>query len=136
MLSILSLLDFITPSPGAAYYITANTYICNPYERTVMGKTYPYFMDLFRELPYSFQNILEAWEQDPLKPFKMVKSIIEREYGIIHDVRFHGSYFNPSSMTVIIEYMVEHSRGTTGVKIIHAENPAKALMEYNARKQV
>lgn len=92
-----------------------------------MDKTCLYFMDLFKELSYSFQDILEAWDRDPLEPFKMVKDIVEREYGTVYGVRVYGSYFKSQNMTAVIEYMIEHSHEITGVKIIHAENPAKAL---------
>ena len=95
-----------------------------------MGKSFLFFVNLLRELPYSFQDILEAWDKSPLEPFEMVRDVVEQFLGKIFDIRVHGSYFNPENITVVIEYMVEHEHGITGVKIIHAESPVRALIEY------
>lgn len=101
---------------------------------SVPSKTYLYMSDLFRPLPYSFSEILEVWEEDRMKPFELVRDLVEEELGKIRDVRLYGAYLDPESMTAVIEYMVdfrgEGRRGTHGVKIVHTENPQKAIMEY------
>ena len=101
-----------------------------------MTKTYFYLMDIFKKLPYDFQDILEAWEEDPMKLFEMIRSVVEDELGVIRDVRIYRSYFNPQNMTAVVEYIVKFKEGTVGVKIVHAENPAKALMEYYEAERV
>lgn len=97
-------------------------------------RTYLYISDLFRPLPYSFGQIVEAWEEDKMKPFELVKSIVEEELGEIRGVRLYGAYFDPETMTAVIEYMVEYSgegrRGIHSVKIVHAKSPQRAIMEY------
>ncbi|MCD6368760.1 MAG: hypothetical protein J7L38_03070 [Thermoproteales archaeon] len=70
-----------------------------------------------------------------MEPFKMIKDIVEREYRTVYEVRVYRSYFNPQNMTAVIKYMIEHSHGITGVKIIHTESPAKALTEYYEAKR-
>lgn len=65
-----------------------------------------------------------------MKLFEMIRSLVEDELGVIRGVRLYRSYFNSESMIAVVEYMVKFERGTVGVKIMHAENPAEALMEY------
>ena len=98
------------------------------------NKTYLYMSDIFRELSISFNEILEAWEEDRMNPFKLVRRSVEEELGNIIDVKLYGAYFNPEKMIAVIEYIVEFqgkgSSGVYGVKIVHAEYPELALIEY------
>jgi len=69
-----------------------------------------------------------------MKPFELVRSLVEEELGEVRGVRLYGAHLDPESMTAVIEYMVdfrgEGRRGAHGMKIVHAENPRKAIMEY------
>jgi len=98
------------------------------------SRTYLYISDLFRPLPYSFSEILEAWEEDRMRPFELVRDFVEEELGEIRDVRLYGAYLDLETMTAVIEYMVdfrgEGRRGTYGVKIVHARDLKRAIMEY------
>ena len=99
-----------------------------------LRSTYIYILDGFKKLPISFSDILEAWEEDRMKPFKLVRKDVEEELGRILGVKLYGAYFNPEKMVAVIEYMVEFqgkgSSGVYGVKIVHAEYPELALIEY------
>ncbi|GEM_PF-767833 len=90
--------------------------------------------DIFKTLRISFSELLEAWEESKMKPFEFIRKSVEEELGEIRDVRFYGAYFNPEELTAVIEYMVDFqgrgSSGTYGVKIVHAEHPQIALLEY------
>jgi len=96
----------------------------------ISSGTYLYMSDLFRPLPYNFGEILQAWEEDRMKPFELVRNLVEELGEEVRSVRLYGAYFDPKTMTAVIEYMVDFRRGTYGVKIVHAENPRKAIMEY------
>jgi len=69
--------------------------------------------DLFRPLLYSFREILQAWKEDRMKPFELVRNLVEEELGEVRGVRLYGAYFDPETMTAIIEYMVDF-RGKVG----------------------
>ncbi|RLE88563.1 MAG: hypothetical protein DRJ67_01660 [Thermoprotei archaeon] len=102
---------------------------------TALSRTYLYIGDLFKPLPLSFSEILEAWEEDVMKPFELVRGHVEEELGEVSGARLYGAYLNPETMTAVIEYMVdfegEKVMGVYSVKIVHAENPQKAMMEYH-----
>jgi len=96
--------------------------------------TYVYLDDVFIGLPYSYNEIIEAFNIDKMKPFKLIEDLVKSRLGDILDVELYSSYFNPPSGVFVIEYFVrfegKSSSGRVGVKIIHAEDPSKALMEY------
>jgi len=60
---------------------------------TIPSKTYLYIGDLFRLLPLSFSEILEAWEEDVMKPFELVRNLVE-ELGWVGSVKLYGAYLN------------------------------------------
>jgi len=53
---------------------------------------------------------------------------VERELGEIKKVRFYNSY--TSSNGFLIEYLVDFRCGQASVKIICANDPRKALVDY------
>ena len=71
------------------------------------SRTYLYMNDLFRPLPLSFSEILEAWEEDRMKSFELVRDLVEEELGEIRSVRFYGAYLNSETMIAVIEYIVD-----------------------------
>ena len=98
------------------------------------AKVYVYVSDKIIPASIGFTELLEAWEKDELKPFELVRSAVEHALGRIRCVRLYGTYFNPKTMTAVIEYLVDfeelQSSGTTSVKIVHAKDPSKAIAEY------
>jgi len=95
------------------------------------GRVFLYAGDVFRPLRLSLGELLEAWERDRLGLFELVRGEVERELGEVVGVRLLGAFLDPSSMTAVVEYVVELARGgETSVKVVHAEEPGRALMEY------
>ena len=95
-----------------------------------MSRTYAYFLDLFINLDIPFEELAEMFEAGKLKPFELVRGMVEKELGTIMDVKLFASYFNPEKPTVVLEYMVACEKGHVSVKIIHAVSPSVGLVEY------
>ena len=87
-------------------------------------------MDLFKSLNITLDKLIEMFEKDKLKPFELVKDFVEELIGKEYNVKFYAYYFNPQTMTLVIEYFINYPNGTVSLKIIHAKNPQKALQEY------
>jgi len=97
----------------------------------VPGRAFLYVGDVFRPLRLSLGELLEAWEGDRLGLFELVKSDVERELGEVRGVRLLGAFLDPSTMTAVVEYLVELAGGgECSVKVVHADDPGRALMEY------
>ncbi|PLJ77112.1 hypothetical protein [Infirmifilum sp. SLHALR2] len=95
------------------------------------GRAFLYVGDVFKPLRLSLGEVLEAWERDRLALFELVKSDVERELGEVRGVRLLGAFLDPSSMTAVVEYLVGLAGGgECSVKVVHAEDPGRALMEY------
>ena len=90
-------------------------------------KTYLYVLDEIVPLDMGFAELLELWEDDGMKPFDKVRGLVEEKLGDIKEASFYAAYFDPEEMTAVIEYMVKCEIGRVGVKIVHAENPVKAV---------
>ena len=94
------------------------------------SKVFLYLNDVFIKIHWSLSDILEAWERDHLKPFELIRGIVENELGEILDIRLHDTYLNFEKMILVLDYMVDfkslYARGTQGVKIIYAKNPREA----------
>lgn len=103
------------------------------------SKVFLYLNDVFIKIHWSLSDILEAWEKDHLKPFELIRGIVENELGEILDIRLHDTYLNFEKMILVLDYMVDfkslYARGTQGVKIIYAKNPREALIEYYRSKR-
>ena len=61
--------------------------------------TYIYILDGFKKLPISFSDILEAWEEDRMNPFKFVRKDAEEELGRILSVKLYDAYFNSEKIS-------------------------------------
>ncbi|PLJ77125.1 hypothetical protein [Infirmifilum sp. SLHALR2] len=95
------------------------------------GRAFLYVGDVFKPLQLSLDEFLEAWEGDKMALFELVRGEVERELGEVRGVRLLGAFLEPSSMTAVVEYLVELARGgEASVKLVHAEDPGRALMEY------
>jgi len=74
------------------------------------------------------------FSRDWFGPFRLVENLIRRILGNILDVKLYASYFDPRKKMFIVEYMVrfedKSGSGRIGIKIICAEDPRAALMEY------
>ncbi len=91
-------------------------------------KVFVYLLDLFIPLNLSPEEVMGSFEKDPLKPFELVKDVVERELGEIKEVRFYNSY--TSSNGFLIEYLVDFRCSQASVKIICSEDPRKVLIDY------
>jgi len=95
---------------------------------------YLYLEDKFILLPYSFEDVLDGFNQDIYQPYRLIENILKKKLGKILDVKPYASYIDPSKMEFLIEYMVrfesEKSSGKIGVKILGSKNPAKTLIKY------
>jgi len=62
---------------------------------------------------------------------------VERELGEVRGVRLLGAFLEPSSMTAVVEYLVGLAGGgEASVKVVHADDPGRALMEhYRAERE-
>ncbi len=87
-------------------------------------------MDQFIETGLSSYNLAELYEENKLKPFNLVRDLIVRHIGKVHDVKVYMTYFNPRKLTAVIEYLVETKYGEVPVKIIYGNNPQEILKEY------
>ena len=93
-------------------------------------RTYLYVLDQIVPVDIGFAELLEAWEEDKMKPLWLVRKKLEEKLGKIEETVHYAAYFNPENMIAVIEYTVKCDKGTVGAKIVHAENPSKAVMEY------
>jgi len=93
--------------------------------------TFLYVGDVFRPLQLSLKELLEAWEGGRLGLFELVRDEVEGLLGEVSGARLVGAFLDPSSMTAVVEYVVELAGGgECSVKVVHAEDPGRALMEY------
>ena len=97
----------------------------------VMLGTYLYLYDILTPVELTFSELVQAFEEDPIKPYMLLKELVEEKTGKVKDVKLYKSYFSPSTKTAVLEYFIKVEEGTLGVKIVHAEKPSKALMEYH-----
>lgn len=82
-----------------------------------MSRTFAYFLDIFTHLDIPFEELAEMYETGELRPFELVKSLVERELGTIKDVRLYASYFNPEKPTAVVEYLVTCKVGCVSVMV-------------------
>ena len=96
--------------------------------------SYVYLDGRFIELPYSFFDIVDLFSRDWFGPFRLVENLIRRILGNILDVKLYASYLNSRKKMLIVEYIVRfEDRGHSeriGIKIVCAEDPRTALIEY------
>ena len=92
-------------------------------------------MDLFKPLNINLEDLLDLAERDPLGLFNRVGGFIEGELGRVGNVRVYGRYFDPKEMDIIIEYLVECSRGEVSVKLVYSRDPSRAILKYYERER-
>ncbi|RLE86584.1 MAG: hypothetical protein DRJ67_06895 [Thermoprotei archaeon] len=78
----------------------------------------------------SFGELIELWKRDPTRLFEILRPLVEEMLGPVKRVVEHATYFNPNGPVIVIEYMVEVEEGKVGIKILHGDDPVKALVEY------
>ena len=87
-------------------------------------------MDLFKPLDINLSELIELVENRPEKLFEKIRSHVEKKLGEIRKVSVYNVYFNPETMTIVVEYLIEHANGESSLKIIYSDNPAEGLKEY------
>ena len=100
-----------------------------------MRKAYLYIMDKFIPLTISLTEFLELATDEPLRLFKLIRSIVEDEVGQIYNVQVYGRFFDSESMDIVIEYLVKCKIGKVSAKIIYSNNPSQALMRYYGKER-
>ena len=98
-------------------------------EAVWMG-AFVYLLDRFYPLEVPLGRLVELYNEDPIELFDIIKPLVEGKVGRVHDVRLYRGFVSRASGSAIVEYMVEVDEGEVGVKLIYAEDPGKALMEY------
>jgi len=92
---------------------------------------YLYVNDRFFPVNLPLNRIIELFDEDPLKPLleiqRFVETIINEK---IIEAKFYKSYISRKTNIVIVEYLAKVKSGDVGIKIIYANNPSKALIEY------
>jgi len=67
---------------------------------------------VFRPLQISLREVLEVWERDRLGLFELVRGVMPL-----------GAFLDLSSMTAVVEYLVELASGVRcSVKVVHADD--------------
>jgi len=92
-----------------------------------------YVLDEVLPISVGWAELLEAWEEGELKPFELVRGLVEGKLGRVKGVKLYGVYFKPETMTAVIKYVVDFEgwgSGTASVKLVRAEDPGKAIAEY------
>ncbi len=100
-----------------------------------MSRTFVYFLDSFDDIGISFTELAEMFETDTLKPFELVRNIVERELGEIINVKLFASYLDIEKPIAVLEYIVVSKKGHVSVKIIHAASLPIALKEYQSAEE-
>ena len=98
-------------------------------------RSYIYIPDRFIEVNLSFEELIRLWERRPIEPLEVIRTVVEREVGVIKSIKKHAPYFIPHEGIITIEYIVEVNEGEASVKIVCAEDPHKALMKYHEAKK-
>jgi len=78
-----------------------------------------YVLDEVILIPVGWAELLKAWEEGELKPFELVRGLVEGKLGRVRGVKLYGAYFKPETMTATIEYVVDfegRGSGTASVK--------------------
>jgi hypothetical protein len=75
---------------------------------------------------------LRLWLSGSLKPLEELRASVERELGPARVVR-HAAYM-PLHTSLVLEYVLETSKGEESVLLVCAEDPETTLREYNDAK--
>ena len=89
-----------------------------------------YVFDEFKPVDIDVGKLFELAEKDPLKLFESVREVLGDYIKEIKDVRVYDIYFDPSSLEVLVEYLVKCELGEVSVKLIYSRNPRVTLNKY------
>jgi len=89
-----------------------------------------YVFDEFRPLDLEPQTLFELARGDPLRLFEYVKDVVEDYVKEIRSVRVRGKFFDPETLDLVVEYIVECEAGTISAKIIYSEKPSLTLQKF------
>ncbi len=92
-------------------------------------EVYICLLDLFIPTDLTRKEVLRAYKEDQLKPFELVREIVE-DAGVrgIKNVKLYKTFFRGKEF--LIEYFVTFSNGQLSVKLIGSNEPQKTLNEY------
>jgi len=88
-----------------------------------------YMLDEFTPLDIDSSQLLELAES-PYRLFELVREAVEERIGRVERVKLYRVYMDPSTLELLIEYIVEFEHGEISVKIINSNNPTKTLQKY------
>jgi len=94
-----------------------------------MTEVFVYVFDLFIPIDLTRREILEAFRVDKLKPFELVREIVEG-HGVkkVRSVDFYDAIFRGEEF--LIEYLVDFANGRVAVRVIGSDDPRRMLREY------
>jgi len=88
-------------------------------------------MDKFFPLEISFGELAELYDENPMKIFELIKSLVENVLGSkVEYAKLYKTFLDLKQGIALIEYIVNFEKGSISIKVVHAENPIKAIMEY------
>lgn len=100
-----------------------------------MIEVFVYLLDSYIPTDLTKKEVLNAFSENELKPFELVKEIVE-DNGIqgIRNVQFYDATFDGDNF--LIEYLVDFANGQTTVKIIGSDDPREMLKNYYKKLKI
>ncbi len=92
-----------------------------------MTEVYVYVFDLFVPTDLTKKEVMKAFEKDILKPFELVREIVEDKLKGIKNVELYNAFFKDDEF--VLEYAVDFANGRINVRIIGSENPYRFFSE-------
>jgi len=92
-------------------------------------EVFVYVFDLFIPTDLTKKEVLKAFKEDKLKPFELVREIVEDELKGIKGVDLYNTLFKDDEF--LLEYVVNFANGRVAVKVIGSDDPQKMLREYS-----
>lgn len=92
-----------------------------------MAEVFIYVFDLFIPTDLTKKEVMKAFEKDILKPFELVREIVEDKLKGIKNVEFYDASFKGDEF--VLEYAVDFANGRINVRIIGSENPYRFFRE-------
>lgn len=100
-----------------------------------MAGTFVYFMDRIVRIDLGFGELVEMFNWDYMDPLNYVMNIVEKHAGRVKGIKKYAVFIDRDSGVAVLEYIVLIGRSEISVKIVHADNPRTALMEYYEAKK-
>ena len=95
--------------------------------------TWIYVFDEFKPIDIDSSKLFKLVEENPLELFEIVREKLVddvKEIRTVRDVKVYNTYFDPSNLELLIEYLVECNEGEISIKVIHSHNPPATLRKY------